>query len=86
MTFAGGDDNGIARRKKEMKRKLFRIVANQTGKLFDENVLTIVWARRFAAYKRANLLLANYDRLGEDLRAELPLKRIWAVASAEGEE
>ena len=31
-------------------------------------------------------LLANYDKLGEDLRAELPLKRIWAVASAEGEE
>ena len=24
-------------------------------------------------------LLANYDKLSEDLRAELPLKRIWIV-------
>ncbi len=27
--------------------------------------------------------LANYDKLDEDLRAELPLKRIWTVAEAE---
>jgi restriction system protein len=27
--------------------------------------------------------LASYDKLEEDLRAELPLKRIWAVAEAE---
>jgi restriction system protein len=27
--------------------------------------------------------LANYDKLDEDLRAELPLKRIWTVASTE---
>jgi restriction system protein len=30
--------------------------------------------------------LTNYDRLDEDLRAEIPLKRIWTVASAEDEE
>ena len=30
-------------------------------------------------------LFAHYDQLGEDLRAELPLKRIWTVA-AQGEE
>lgn len=30
--------------------------------------------------------LANYDKFDEDLRAELPLKRIWTVASAEEEE
>lgn len=30
--------------------------------------------------------LANYDKLDEDLRAEIPLKRIWAVASADEEE
>ncbi|MBL1218699.1 MAG: restriction endonuclease [Planctomycetes bacterium] len=31
--------------------------------------------------------LANYDRLDEDLQAEIPLKRIWAVASQdEGEQ
>lgn len=31
-------------------------------------------------------LLANYERLDEDLRAELPLKRIWTIAIADEEE
>lgn len=31
-------------------------------------------------------LLTNYDRLDEDIRAELPLKRIWTVAHPEEEE
>jgi restriction system protein len=30
--------------------------------------------------------LANYDKFDEDLRAELPLKRVWTVASSEPEE
>lgn len=73
------DDEALVQRKKELKRKLFRVVANQTGKLFDENVLTIVWARRFAAYKRANLLLhdfTNFLRLA--LSKDYPIQVIWA--------
>jgi restriction system protein len=31
-------------------------------------------------------LFANYEKLDEDTRAELPLKRIWAVAVKEGEQ
>jgi restriction system protein len=31
-------------------------------------------------------LLANYDRLDEDIKAELPLKRIWTVAAQEQSE
>ena len=30
-------------------------------------------------------LFANCDRLDEDLRAELPLKRIWTVAAQDEE-
>jgi len=30
--------------------------------------------------------LANYDKLDEDLRAELPLKRVWTVASHDSDE
>jgi starch phosphorylase len=33
------------------------------GHLFDPNVLTIGFARRFASYKRANLMLAHPERL-----------------------
>jgi restriction system protein len=30
--------------------------------------------------------LAAYDKLDEELRAEVPLKRVWAVAAADAEE
>lgn len=73
------NDNALAKRKKEMKLRLFRTVANQTGKLFDENVLTIVWARRFAGYKRANLLMSDYARfLKLVTNKEFPVQIIWA--------
>jgi glycogen phosphorylase len=74
-----GDHDKIAERKKELKAKLFRVVANQTGKLFDENKLTIVWARRFATYKRANLLLKDFDRfLSIVNNKDFPVQVIWA--------
>lgn len=77
--LAKGDNNLLSARKKELKFKLFRIVANQTGKLFDPNVLTIVWARRFAAYKRADLLLSDYKRfLKIAQNKEQPIQVIWA--------
>jgi glycogen phosphorylase len=73
------DEKAITARKKDLKHKLFRIIANQTGKLFDENVLTIVWARRFAAYKRANLLLSDFNRfLKLAQNSKYPIQVIWA--------
>lgn len=73
------DFNAMRVIKKEMKKELFEIVANQTGKIFDPNVLTIVWARRFAAYKRANLILRNKDRFLELIgNTEKPVQIIWA--------
>jgi starch phosphorylase len=73
------DDAALMKRKKELKFRLFRTVANQTGKLFNENVLTFVWARRFAAYKRANLLLTDFDRFIRMSRnKKYPIQVIWA--------
>jgi starch phosphorylase len=73
------DDKALIERKKELKFKLFRTVANQTGKLFDENVLTLVWARRFAAYKRANLLLHDFNRFMRiATNTKYPIQIIWA--------
>ena len=60
--MADNNDDAIIARKQEMKKLLFKVVADQCGKLFDENVLTIVWARRFAAYKRADLMMRDWDR------------------------
>ncbi|HQQ97304.1 MAG TPA: alpha-glucan family phosphorylase [Cyclobacteriaceae bacterium] len=69
----------VTARKKEMKRALFEVVANQTGKRFDENVLTIIWARRFAGYKRANLLMREFERFVRIAsNAKYPVQFIWA--------
>jgi starch phosphorylase len=77
--FSKDSPQEVISRKKELKRQLFKIVANQTGKLFDENVLTIVWARRFAGYKRANLLLADIERFTRLAgNNEKPVQFIWA--------
>jgi starch phosphorylase len=67
------------RRKLELKSRLFDVVLDQTGKLFDPNVLTIVWARRFAQYKRADLLLYDIERF-EKLASssKYPIQVIWA--------
>jgi starch phosphorylase len=73
------DDKALVIRKKEMKKELFKVVANQTGKIFDENVLTIVWARRFAGYKRANLLIQDFERFLKLIEnTDFPVQVIWA--------
>ena len=56
------DDAGFDDRKMYLKKRAFEIVADQTGKVFDPNVLTIVWARRFAGYKRADFLSWDLER------------------------
>lgn len=66
-------------RKKELKIALFEEVADQTGKKFDPDVLTIVWARRFAEYKRADLITRNaqgFQRLLNN--SKYPVQMIWA--------
>ena len=57
-----GDDAGFDDRKWYLKKRAFEIVADQTGKQFDPKVLTIVWARRFAGYKRADFLSWDVER------------------------
>jgi glycogen phosphorylase len=66
-------------RKKWMKKRAFELVADQTGKLFDQNVFTIVWARRFAGYKRANLITRDIKRFNELMaNSKYPVQIIWA--------
>ncbi|RNL54528.1 alpha-glucan family phosphorylase [Pedobacter jejuensis] len=78
-TIKANDEQGLSSRKKEMKALLFKEVANQTGKIFKEDVLTIVWARRFAAYKRADLLMYDWERFLKLLNStDMPVQIIWA--------
>jgi starch phosphorylase len=72
-------ESDIIARKKDMKRELFKTLADQCGKLFDENTLTIVWARRFAGYKRADLLMYDWDRFIKLVsNTDMPVQIIWA--------
>ncbi len=67
------------KRKTVLKQELFDVVLDQTGKLFDPEVLTIVWARRFAGYKRADLLLYDMGRFEKILSdSNKPVQIIWA--------
>lgn len=77
--LTANNDTAIRDRKKELKIQLFKVVADQCGKLFDPNVLTIVWARRFAGYKRADMLMYHWDRFIKLLNnSQYPVQIIWA--------
>jgi starch phosphorylase len=66
-------------RKKYLKKRAFEIVADQTGKIFDPNIFTIVWARRFAGYKRADMLSWDEEKFEKLLaNTKYPVQIIWA--------
>lgn len=73
------DVEALRLRKKELKERLFRVVADQTGKLFKPDVLTIVWARRFAGYKRPDLIIRDIALFRDMLiNSKYPVQMIWA--------
>jgi starch phosphorylase len=73
------EDFELEARKKHLKRQLFVEVANQTGKMLDPEVLTIVWARRFAEYKRPGLLKHDIERFENMIKNQkYPVQIIWA--------
>ncbi|MCD8539830.1 MAG: alpha-glucan family phosphorylase [Leadbetterella sp.] len=72
-------DKAFSARKKELKREAFRMIADQTGKILDPDVLTIVWARRFAGYKRPDLLLWDFERFQQLIsQSKYPVQLVWA--------
>ncbi len=74
-----GNDWAFTDRKKYLKRRSFEIVADQTGKLFDPDVFTLIWARRFAGYKRAGLITSDEERFEKLVsNSKYPVQIIWA--------
>lgn len=73
------DDDLLMSRKRVLKNNLFKMVADQTGKIFHPDVLTLVWARRYAGYKRADLITrdkARFEKLVKN--SNRPIQIIWA--------
>lgn len=73
------DDQALTKRKLQVKKSLFEEVADQNGEMYDEKILTIVFAKRFGGYKRPELLLNNMERFQQFVtNAERPVQIIWA--------
>ena len=66
-------------RKRYLKKRAMEIVSDQTGKIFNPDVFTMVWARRFAGYKRADLISRHEERFAALLKnKKYPIQIIWA--------
>jgi starch phosphorylase len=66
-------------RKQYLKKRAFDLVADQTGKLMNPDVFTIVWARRFAGYKRADMITRDRERFDALMHnTKYPVQFIWA--------
>lgn len=77
--WQAGDETRLINRKKAMKQALFEVVADQCGKHFTPDALTIVWSRRFAEYKRSDLLTKDMERFEKLMKnTETPVQVIWA--------
>jgi starch phosphorylase len=77
--FEANDDKAYQDRKGHLKRRLIQVIADQSGKLFDPNKIIIVWARRFAEYKRADLIrrdIARFNKLIQN--SKHPVQIVWA--------
>lgn len=81
MYEAVESNNYEALKNKKIQRKklLFDEVADQCGEIYDEKIFTIVFARRFAGYKRADLFFHDMDRFIRLIsNPERPVQIIWA--------
>lgn len=73
------NDEKIREIKRKRKKILFEIVADQCGEIYDEQIITIVFAKRFAGYKRASLFFQDMDRFHELVsNKDRPVQIIWA--------
>lgn len=74
-----GNSEKFDDRKNFLKKRAFEIVADQTGQLLNPDVLTVVWARRFAGYKRPDLITRDLQRFEALLNnVNQPIQVIWA--------
>ncbi|MDO6429515.1 alpha-glucan family phosphorylase [Flavitalea sp. BT771] len=77
--LSANNDEALQKRKLACKEQLFELVADQNGEIFKKDVLTLVFAKRYTGYKRADLLLRDMDRFDRLVNnRERPVQIIWA--------
>lgn len=73
------DDEALLKRKVQGKLNLFEVVADQAGEIYDPKICTIVFAKRFAGYKRPDLFFHDMDRFHQLVtNKDRPVQIIWA--------
>ena len=73
------EDELLQQIKLQRKQGLFQKVADQCGEIYDEKICTIVFAKRFAGYKRPDLFFHDMDRFHRMVtNKERPVQIIWA--------
>lgn len=72
--------------KRKLRLGLFDYIENISGKKFNPDICTMVWARRFASYKRPLLLFSDIERLTRILsNNERPLQCVISGKALEGD-
>lgn len=64
-------DDHLEGARAQARAALFSAIEHETGSKFDPARLTIGFARRFATYKRADLVFSDLDRLLEAMRGKV---------------
>jgi glycogen phosphorylase len=73
------DDEALVQKKLQRKKNLFQEVADQCGEIYDEKIFTILFAKRFAGYKRADLFFHDMERFEKLVsNTKRPVQIIWA--------
>lgn len=79
QSLDNNDDDALLRKKAEGKKILFEVVADQCGEIYDEKIITIVFAKRFTGYKRPDLFFRDMERFHKLVtNKERPVQIIWA--------
>jgi glycogen phosphorylase len=77
--LSSNNETGLQTIKWQCKRNLFEVVADQCGEIYDEKIFTIVFAKRFAGYKRADLFFRDMERFERFVtNTKRPVQIIWA--------
>jgi glycogen phosphorylase len=73
------NDEALLKAKIKAKKELFDIVADQCGEIYQENICTIVFAKRFAGYKRPDIFFHDLNAFHALVsNKERPVQIIWA--------
>jgi len=73
------NDDSLINIKKQHKLNLFEVVADQCGEIYNEKIFTLVFAKRFAGYKRADIFFHDMERFHKLVtNKKRPIQIIWA--------